>query len=61
MSFLAIIIIIGAGVVALGIILEWRSWKRPVAPGYGNWWGGNPRRGGDRAITGGHSFDQRHD
>jgi hypothetical protein len=61
MSFLAIIIIIGAFVVSLGTILEWRSWKKPLAPGFRDWWGGNPNAGGGRPITGGHNFDQRHD
>jgi len=59
--FLAIIIVIGAFVVSLGIILEVRSWKKPLAPGLSAWWGGNPNAGGGRSITGGHNFDQRHD
>jgi hypothetical protein len=60
MSFLAIIII-GAVVVAIAIVNEWRSWKRPLEPGFRNWWGGNPNAGGGRSITGGSNFDQRHD
>ncbi len=54
------IIIVGVVVLALGI-LEWRSWTKPMAPGLNDWWGGNPNRGGDRGITGGHHFDQPHD
>lgn len=61
MSFLAIIITVGAIVVALGIFLEWRSWKKPLTPGFKDWWGGDPNAGGNRAITGGHGFDQRRD
>jgi hypothetical protein len=60
MSFLAIIIVVGAVVVALGIINEWRSWKRPLAPGLSNRWGSRVA-GSGRLITGGHTADERHD
>jgi hypothetical protein len=53
------VILLGT-VIALAI-LEWRSWKKPLAHGLEDWAGGNPYRGGDRGLTGGHTFDERHD
>ena len=59
MSILAIVII-GVVVLALGIN-EWRSRNKPLASGLSNPMGGNPNRGGNRGITGGHHFDQPRD
>ena len=54
------IVIIGVVVLALGI-MEWRSRNKPLASGLSNPMGGNPNRGGNRGLTGGHTFDQPHD
>ena len=56
----AVIII---GTISALAFFEWRSWNKPLARGLQDqdWGGGNPNRGGNRGMTGGHTFDQRHD
>ena len=51
--------IIAAIVVTVGT-LEWRSWKKPLAPGLSDWWGGvNRYKGSGRPLSGGSNFDER--
>ena len=47
-------------VVLLGF-LEWRSWKKPLPGRLQQDWRVNSGKESGRAITGGHTFDSRHD
>lgn len=52
------------GVALLGIMLgflEWRSWKKPLPSRLQQHWSVNSGRGSGRVLTGGHTFDNRHD
>jgi hypothetical protein len=54
------IIAVGAIIAVLGVF-EWRSWKKPLPGRLRQDWSVNNSKETGRAITGGHTFDTRHD